>query len=74
MPTEKVQSERVDNRCQWCIQRLWEQKLAITLVNTKVNCNIASIYGNGATKMSQISSKSCQLQNINTKVVKVDCD
>ena len=67
MPTEKVRSERVDNRCQWCIQRLWEQKLAITLVNTKVNCNIASIYGNGATK-------SCQLQNINTKVVKVNCD
>ena len=42
-------------------------KFAITLVNTKVNCNIASIYGNGATK-------SCQLQNINTKVVKVNCD
>ena len=36
MPTEKVQSDRVDNRCQWCIQRLWEQKLAISLVNTKV--------------------------------------
>ena len=54
MPTEKVQNDTVDNRCQlqWPIQRLWGQKLAITLVNTKVNCNIASIYGNSATEMS----------------------
>ena len=59
MPTEKVQSDRVDNRCQlqWPIfngayKGCGSKNGQITLVNTKVYCNIASIYGNGATKMS----------------------
>ena len=60
--TEKVHHNRLNNKsmavvftkCVICndAYKIWKQNLSITIVNTKVNCNIASIYGNGATKMS----------------------